>query len=230
MNEFLDNLGKLADGNKGLMLLLSSAVLALLCIEMCFSVLSGKLPAKHILSAAGKAFLTAVGVAAAGFLVTLIPASGVVVPILYYALLALAVAAVVIVYILGQRAQVRAATANALRKSASNTAQVRHAKGWLYAGCLVLLAGAVALLIAGGKYWLAVLPVAVVAVALLLHKLIHWRIWYAVGLLAVLLLSGLALKAYFLAPQMAALPAVAVAVAAVAMLLMSSVTLSIRRD
>ena len=128
MNDFLNNLDKLADGNKGLMLLLSSAVLALLCIEMCISVLSGKLPAKHILSAAGKAFLSTVGVAAAGFLVTLIPASGVTVPILYYALLALAVAAVVIVYILSQRAQVRAATANALRRSASNTAAVRHAK------------------------------------------------------------------------------------------------------
>lgn len=226
MFAFLDKLAL----NKGLMLLLCSVALALLCVEICFSVMRGKMQAKQILSYICRGIVALAAAVLAGFLVSLIPATGVWKAGMFYALTAVVVAVAVLVYTAGAKKAVRLATANSLRSSAANTAVVRHAKGWLYGVCVALVAASAVALAFGWNYYLLMVPVAVMAILMLLRALIRWRVWYALGSIAVLTYAAMSLWSFFAGLDTGSLPVVAGAVAATALLACACVTLTVRKE
>lgn len=226
MFAFLDKLAL----NKGLMLLLCSVALALLCVEICFSVMRGKMQAKQILGYICRGIVALAAAVLAGFLVSLIPAAGVWKAVMFYALTAVVVAVAVLVYTAGAKKAVRLATANSLRSSAANTAVVRHAKGWLYGVCVALVAASAVALAFGWNYYLLMVPVAVMAILMLLRTLIRWRVWYALGSIAVLTYAAMSLWSYFAGLDAGSLPVVAGAVAATALLACACVTLTVRKE
>ena len=69
MFHFLDKLAL----NKGLMLLLCSITLALLCVELCLSVKRGRVYARKVVTTACQAILIVAVVAAIGFLLSMLP-------------------------------------------------------------------------------------------------------------------------------------------------------------
>ena len=225
MLKFLENLSL----NKGLMLLLCSITLALFCVELCVSVKRGRVYARKVITTACQAILLVAVAVGIGFLFSLLPVAGVWERVVYYAALALIIAAVIVIYVAGERKAVRTATANALRKSAAGTASVRHAKGWLYgAGIAHMIVAAVALAIGRPDYYLAMVPVAIVAVALLLHAVLPWRIWYALAGLAIIALVGMVFFGDVISAKMLTLKIVAPAVAAATMLVASATTLTFK--
>ena len=216
--------------NKGLMLLLCSVALALLCVEICFSVVRGKMQAKQILGYICRGIVALAVAILVGFLASLIPAAGVWKVVLFCALTVVVVAAAVVVYIAGARKAIRLATANSLRASAANTAVVRHAKGWLYGICVALIVAAAVALAMGWDYYLLMVPVAVVAVLMLLRALLRWRIWYVLCSVAVLTYAAMSLWSYFAGLDTGSLPVVAGASAAAALLACACVTLTVRKE
>ena len=226
MFAFLDKLAL----NKGLMLLLCSVALALLCVEICFAVVRGKMQSRQVPGYICRGIVALAAAVLAGFLVSLIPAAGVWRPVLFYALPVLAVAAAVVVYIAGARRAVRLATANSLRASAANTAVVRHAKGWLFGTCVALMVAAAVALAFGWNYYLLMFPVAVVAVLTLIHALLRWRIWYALGSVAILVYAAMSLWGYFQGLELSSLPVVSGASAAAALISCAFVTLTVRKE
>ena len=217
--------------NGGLMLLLCSITLALLCAELCVAVKKGRLYARGVINGACKAIIITAASALAGFLIGLIPLDGVWVPVVFCTALVLVAAIVLLFYISGKRKAVRTATANALRKSAGGVAAVRHAKGWLYGACFTLLiATAVMLAVRSQDYYLAVVPVAIVAVCLLLHGILPWRIWYAIATLATVAFFINILYVDIISPKLLSLKMDAPAVAIAAMLAASGVTLALKKE
>jgi len=227
MFKFLDKLAL----NKGLMLLLCSIALALLCVELCVAVSRGKLHARAVITTACKAILLLALAFLAGFLISLIPASGVLSTVLFYALMVLILAAVVIIFVIGQRKQVRLATANALRKSAAGTAAVRHAKGWLYGTSFALIiAAAVALATGRADYYMPMFAVAVTAVALLLGSVLLPRLWYALAAIASIAFFAVTFYPQFISAQPASLAVISLAMAAVSLLAASFISLTIKKE
>ena len=227
MFDFVDKLAL----NKGLMLLLCSITLAVLCVELCVAVKRGRLQAKPVITSASKAIIITAAALLAGFLISLLPLGGVWVNVVFYAVLAVTLAVVLLIYISGERKAVRAATANALRKSAGGVAAVRYAKGWLYGACFTLLiAAAVMLAIHRQDYFLAVIPVAIVAVCLLLHGILPWRIWYAIAFLAIIAFFINILYVDIISPNLLSLMTDAPAMALAAMLAAAGITLSRRKE
>lgn len=229
MFKYLDKLAL----NKGLLLLLCSIALALACVELCVAVKKGKLQARQVVTTACKALLAVACAFALGFLVTLLPLSGLWASVVFYAFLALVLAAVIIVYVAGERKQVRLATANALRKSAGNTAIVRHAKCWIFGICFALTVGAALLLAIGSeRFYLPMVPVAVAVVAILLHTIVHWRIWYAIAAIAIVAFGVLTLMEVVCASvaPLAPLAVAAFTVAATTLLGAALITLTLRRE
>lgn len=227
MFKFLDKLLV----NKGLLLLLSSIALALACVELCVAVKKGKVYARQVVTTACKALVIVACALGLGFLMQYIPLSGLWAKVLFYAFLAVVLAAVIIIYVAGERKQVRLATANALRKSAGNTASVRHAKSWIFASCFAFTVGA-ALLLAFGKenYYMAMVPVAITALAVLLHAILHWRLWYALAALAVIAFGVFALMQPLIAAALTDLTYTAPSLAALALLAAGFITLTFRRE
>lgn len=227
MFNFLDKLAL----NKGLMLLLCSITLALLCVELCVAVKRGRLYARKVVTTAAQAILIVAVAAGIGFLLSLLPLQGVGAQVVYYAALALVLAAIIIFYIVGERKSVRVATANALRKSAGNTAAIRHAKGWLYgAGIAHIIVAAVALAMGRPDYYLAMFPVAIVAVAVLLSRIIPIRILYALAVIALAAFFGFTFFAEIISAKLLSLVIVAPALACTAMLVLAGVTLTLKRE
>lgn len=227
MFNFLDKLAL----NKGLMLLLCSITLALLCVELCVAVKRGRLYARKVVTTAAQAILIVAVAAGIGFLLSLLPLQGVGAQVVYYSALALVLAAIIIIYIAGERKAVRVATANALRKSAGNTAAIRHAKGWLYgAGIAHIIVAAVALAMGRPDYYLAMFPVAIVAVAVLLSRIIPIRIWYALAVIALAAFFGFTFFAEIISAKLLSLVIVAPALACTAMLVLAGVTLTLKRE
>ena len=227
MFKFLDKLAL----NKGLMLLLCSITLALLCVELCVAVKRGRLYARKVVTTAAQAIVIVAVMAGIGFLLSLLPLQGVGAQVVFYAALALVLAAVVVFYIVGERKAVRVATANVLRKSAGNTASVRHAKGWLYgAGIAHIIVAAVALAMGRADYYLAMFPVAVVAVAVLLNRILPIRIWYALAAVALIAFFVFTFFAEIISAKLLSLVIVAPALACTAMLALACVTLILKRE
>ena len=229
MFKYLDKLAL----NKGLMLLLCSIALALACVELCVAVKKGKLQARLVVTTACKALLAAACAYALGFLVALLPLSGLWASVVFYALLAVVLAAVVIVYVAGERKQVRLATANALRKSAGNTAAVRHAKGWIFGVCFTLTVGAALLLAIGSeRFYLPMVPVALAVVVILLHAIVRWRIWYALAAIAIAAFGAMILVMVVSASgaQLAPLAVASFVVATTVPLVAGFITLTLRRE
>ena len=90
MFKFLDKLAL----NKGLMLLICSIALALFCVELCVSVKRGRVYARKVVTTACQAILLVAVAAGIGFLLSLLPVAGVWESVVYYAALALIIAAV----------------------------------------------------------------------------------------------------------------------------------------
>ena len=225
MFRFLDKLAL----NKGLMLLLCSITLALMCVELCVSVKRGRVYARKVVTTACQAILIVAVVAAIGFLLSMLPLAGIWQFVVYYALLAVVIAAVIIIYCAGERKAVRLATANALRKSAAPTASVRHAKGWLYgAGIAHIIVAAVALAIGRPDYYLAMVPVAIATLAVLLQAILPIRVWYALAAIAIIAFVVLTFWSDIISAKMLTLMIVAPAVAAATMLAASASTLTFK--
>ncbi len=222
---FLDKLAL----DSGLMLLLCSVTLALVCLELCVAVSRGRLSSRPVITLACRALLVVSCALLAGFVVSLLPLDGAWAQIVYYVLMAAVLAAVIVIYVAGERKQVRAATANALRLSAGNTAAVRYAKGWIYGTCLTLLiAAAVAFFCGVAEYYRLVFPVAVVAVAILLARIVPLRFWYAVAAAGVLLFVSVVLFGSISAADSPAV--VAASLVAAALLAAGCITLIFRRE
>ncbi len=217
--------------NKGLLLLLSSIAFALACVELCVAVKKGKVYARQVVTTACKALIIVACALGLGFLMQYIPPSGLWAKVLFYVFLAVVAAAVIIIYVAGERKQVRVATANALRKSAGNTASVRHAKSWIFGACFALTVGA-ALLLAFGKenYYLAMVPVAITALAVLLHAILHWRLWYALAALAIFAFGIYTLMQPLSVTSPSDLTGAAPWVAALALPVAGFITLTLRRE
>ena len=216
--------------NNGLMLLLCSITLAFICAELCIAIKRGKLQARGVINATCKAIVTVAAAVLAGFLISLLPLEGVWASVVYCATLLLVLGVVVLIYIAGERKIVRAATANALRKSAGTTAAVRYAKGWLYGACFsLMIVAAVLLAIREQNFFVPMIPVAVFAVCQLLHGLLPWRIWYALATLAALAFFIYVLYFDIIAPNLLSLVTDAPATALAAMLTAAGITLSIRK-
>lgn len=227
MFKFLDKLAL----NKGLMLLLCSITLALLCVELCVAVKRGRLYARKVVTTACQAILLVAVTAGIAFLLTLLPLQGIWTQVVYYAALALVLAAVVIIYVAQERKGIRLATANALRKSAGNTAAIRHAKGWLYgAGIAHIIVAAVALATGRPDYYLAMFPVAIVAVAVLLSRILPIRIWYAIAAIALIAFFVFTFFGDIISAKLLSLVIVAPALACTAMLALACGTLTIRKE
>lgn len=217
--------------NKGLMLLLCSITLAVLCVELCLAVGRGKLPARGVINTACRAIIIVAASLLAGFLASLLPMQGIWMKVVFFAVLAVVLAVVLFIYISGKRKVVRNATANALRKSAGGVAAVRYAKGWLYGACFTLLiAASVLLAVREQNYFMPVIPVAVAALCLLLHGLLPWRIWYAIATLAIIAFSINTLYVDIISPNLLSLMIDAPAVACATMLACAGITLSIRKE
>ena len=73
MFKFLDKLAL----NKGLMLLLCSITLALLCVELCVAVKRGRLYARKVVTTAAQAIVIVAVMTGIGFLLSLLPLQGV---------------------------------------------------------------------------------------------------------------------------------------------------------
>lgn len=225
MFDFLDKLAQ----NGGLMLLLCSVTLALVCLELCVAVSRGRLAARPVITAACRALLAVACALLLGFVVSVVPLAGIRVKIVYWLLMAVVLAAVIVIYVAGERKRVRAATANALRRSAGNTAAVRYAKGWIYGTCITLLiAAAVAYFCGAAQYYRLVFPVAMVAVALLLARLVLPRFWYAVAAAGVLLFFAVVLSSEIIAAGSPEI--VAPALAAAVFLAAGCITLTLKRE
>ena len=223
---FLDSLAS----NSGLMLLLCSVALALLCAVVCFSVLRGRVPARQVFSYICKSVVVVAVASLAGFGVSFLPIAGVWATVAFYAMLALAAVVPVVLFIAGVRRAQRKAIANSLRASAAGVASAGVAKSWLFGVCVALsLAAAVALAL-GFKYYMLMFPVALVAVALLLHGVLRWRFWYALLAVSVAFFAVCALSGGVAAAQMSSLAVLSGAAAVVALLLAACVTLTIRND
>ncbi len=223
---FLDRLAT----DRGLAILLCSVALALLCVEICFAVIRGKMLSRQILSYICKSIVAVAVAVLAGFLLSLLPLAGNWVNVAFYGLTLVSAVSAVLIYIFGEKRALRLATANSLRSSAGNTAAVRHAKGWMYGiGVALFFAAAVALAF-GWRFDLIMFPVAVVAVAQLLTGIIRWRFWYA--------LAAVVIAAYFvfilvdgvIVPQMASLPLIAGAALAAAFLVATLSDLAFRKE
>ena len=225
MFSFLDKLAL----NRGLMLLLCSISLALLLVELCVSVKRGRAYARKVVTSAAGAILIVAVAAGIGYLLKLLPLAGIGAKVVYYAALVLIVAAVIIIYCAGERKAVRLATANALRKSAAPTASVRHAKGWLYGvGIAHIIAAAVALAFGRPDYYLAMVPVAIAAVAVLLQAILPIRIWYALAAIAIIAFVVMTFWSDIISAKMLSLMIVAPATAAATMLAASACTLTLK--
>ena len=225
MFNFLDKLAL----NRGLMLLLCSISLALLLVELCVSVKRGRVYARKVITTAAQAILIVAVAAGIGYLLNLLPLAGIGAKVVFYAALALIVAAVIIIYCAGERKAVRLATANALRKSAAPTASVRHAKGWLYgAGIAHIIAAAVALAFGRPDYYLAMVPVAIAAVAVLLQAILPIRVWYALAAIAIIAFVVMTFWSDIISAKMLSLVIVAPATAAATMLAASACTLTLK--
>ena len=215
----------------GLMLLLCSIALALLCAELCVSVSRGKLIARSVIGTSCRALLLVAGCALCGFLLSLISAGGIWSKVIYYAAVAAAIAAALFIFIKGQRAQVRTATANALRKSAGPAAAARFTKGWLFAISFVaVIVSAMALACGQPLYWMPMCGVALTAVALLLASMLLPRLWYAAAALAIAAFAILALSRSIAAAECGQLYCVVPAAATVAIAVASFVSLTVRKE
>ena len=225
MLSFLDKLAL----NKGLMLLLCSISLALLLVEMCVSLKRSRVYARKVLSTLSLAILIVAATAAISYLLSLLPLAGIGAKVVFYAFLALIVAVVIIIYCAGERKAVRVATANALRKSAAPTAAVRHAKGWLYGtGIAHIIASAVALALGRPDYYLAMVPVAIVAVAVLLQAILPIRVWYALAAIAIIAFVVMTFWSDIISAKILSLIIVAPATAAATMLTAAACTLTVK--
>ncbi len=227
MVEFLD---KAPLGN-GPMLLLCSIALALACAVLCVSVSRGNLIARSVIGTSCRALLLIAGCALCGFLLSLIPAKGIWSKVIYYAAVVSAIFAALFIFVRGMRAQVRTATANALRKSAGPAAAARFAKGWLFALSAVAAAAAALALACGHPlYWLPMCGVALTAVALSLGSLFLPRVWYAAAAIAIAAFAFLTLSRALAAASCNELYCVVPAAAAVALALAAFVSLTVRKE
>ena len=211
------------------MILLSSAVLAVLCVCICFSVIRGKISARQVLTSLCRAVLFVACAALLGLLMSLIPFAGIWARVAYYATLAVVLASVVLVYIAGEKRAIRLATATSLRASAAANAAVRNARGWLYGASVATVLAAALLLAIGQPFYLIMIPVAIVALVLLIAGLLRWRIWYALGAIAIIAYAVMALLESFVAAEPASLAPVAAAVAVAGLITSSFGTLTIRK-
>ncbi len=227
MVEFLD---KAPLGN-GLMLLLCSIALAVTCAELCVSVSRGKLLARSVIDTACRALLLMAACAMAGFLLSLIPAGDILGKVIYYAAVVLATGAALFIFIRGLQAQVRTATANALRKSAGPAAAARFAKGWLFAlSSVATVAAALALACGHPLYWLPMCGVALTAAALLLGSIFLPRLWYALAALAIAAFAVAALWNALSAAQGVQLYCVLPSAASTALAVAAFVALTVRKE
>ena len=219
---FLDRLAL----NRGLSILLCSIALALLCVEICFAVVRGKVQARQILGYICRSIVAVAVAVLAGYLLSLLPFSGKWVSVAFYGVALVAVAAAVLIYIFGKKRILRVATANSLRSSAGNTAAVRHSKGWLFGICIALIAAAAVAMAFRQRFDLIMFPVMVVVVTQLLHGILKWRLWYALAAIVIVV------YAVFMVVngKVASMPVMAGASLAVAYLVAACAELTIRKE
>ncbi|MBQ7253137.1 MAG: hypothetical protein IJS30_00480 [Bacteroidales bacterium] len=223
---FLDRLAL----DRGLTILLCSVALALLCGELCFAVVRGKVQARHIVAYICKSIVAVAAAVLAGWLLSLLKLAGNWVYVAFYGVVLVAAVAAVLVYIFGEKRALRLATANSLRTSAGNTAAVRHAKGWMYGICVALSVAAALALAFGWRFDLIMFPVAVVAVSQLLHGILKWRIWFALAAIVIAAFAMFMVVDGVIVPQMASLPVIAGAALAAAFLVAALSDLAFRKE
>ena len=226
MLDFLDPLA----ANKPLTLLLCSIAFALVCIELSVALWRGKLQARGVISLAAKALVVVALAFGLGFAFSRLKMEAGFGRVMYFLVLILVAAFCVAGYIAGCRRQVRAATANALRKSASSTAVTRYAKGWMYGTCFALFVFA-AMLLAFGRadFYMPMIPLAIAAVAILLAALLLPRIWFGLAAGAIAAFFVLSLWQSLATASAATLPLVAPALAATCLLTAACVSLTLRK-
>ena len=223
---FLDRLAL----NRGLTILLCSVALALLCAEICFAVVRGKVQARQILGGICKSIVAVAVAVLAGFMLSLLPLAGNWVYVAFYGVALVAVVAAVLIYFFGEKRALRLATANSLRSSAGSTAAVRHAKGWMYGIGIALFVAAAVALAFGWRFDLIMFPVAVVAVAQLLTGILRWRFWYALAAVAIAVYAVMMVVGGVIVPGMASLPLIAGAALAAAFLVAAFADLTLRKE
>ena len=96
---FLDRLAL----NRGLTILLCSVALALLCVEICFAVVRGKLQARQIVGYICKSVVAVAVAVLAGFLLSLLKLAGNWIYVAFYGVALVAVVAAVLIYIFGEK-------------------------------------------------------------------------------------------------------------------------------
>ena len=103
-------------------------------------------------------------------------------------------------------------SATAIRKSAAGSGASKYCYALLFAGMLVCSVICLARLIAGDSIFHLLVPMLAVIITLLLYNLTHWRLWFALGSLAILVYAFLmiqsftALKGFAYTPLVAMVP------------------------
>ena len=188
MKSIFDINGFLADKlgfSNGLWLLIASITFAVLCVCFVFSVGRGRLKARHMFIETGWIALWYCGIVLLS-LITVFPKQQPLVqtsqPIPFWCgAAALAFLGFLLYFSRRKKHYVDLSSATAIRKSAAASGAARYCYALLFAAMLVssVICG-VRIAVGGGILHLLV-PMILVALALLLHGFTHWRIWFALA-------------------------------------------------
>jgi len=137
----------------------------------------------------------------------------------------------VVRYVIGRKRLVREVSSTALRKSAASGAATRFAFSRLYGAalCLVLVA-AMQLAMGGQAFVMPLFMVAVLVLALMLHKVARVRFWYWAAFLTILLFVLICSKIYYTKALAVNIPVAAASAVVLATVFASLTTLSITKE
>lgn len=189
--------------SKGGYALWNAIALALFCIILCFSIISGRIHAGRPFISALKKFVSAIVVVAFGILVSWIASIASGVDFKLFGIVAgvmqsrlIIICTVVLVsaitlafYVTGRRNSINRVTANAIRRSASSSGASRYAFESLYGIMIILAIAAAGSYIYIGENFFFTMPVLVAAVAVILWRVTRWRGWLILCCIAIMLHS-----------------------------------------
>lgn len=175
---------KLAFSN-GLWLLIASITFALLCVCFVFSVGRGRLKARQMFIETGWLALWYFGILALS-LITLFPEGK---PLwqpanplpIWCGAAGLAFLGFLLYFFKRKKHYVNISSATAIRKSAAASGAARFCYALLFAAMLVSSVICGLRIAAGDSIFHLLIPMVVVALALILHGFTHWRIWFVLA-------------------------------------------------
>ncbi|MCF0177615.1 MAG: hypothetical protein HUJ90_03230 [Bacteroidales bacterium] len=201
-------------------ILYASVTFAVLCLAFCLSVLSGRIAPKRVFLSLGQDIvLFGVVMAVAKVLPLIGFANPVVARSVTCGYLCAIVLIILFIYLIRRRKWRNMASANAVRRSAASSGEIRYFFTRLYSAMMLIMLIAVFYLIFSYNLQYAIIPLSFVLASLVFWKFTGWRISILVGAMAALaefLLLGLHLD---LKMEIACLPDLA-GLATVTMLLL----------